>query len=298
MRRPFLPATLIAAAVGAACTSAPAAEKRDYVVSETILRAIERAAPDAPLLRPARPRKVLVYGRVPTHPESVACCFKALEILGRKTGAFEAVASGDPAVFLPMNLEQFDAVVMNNTHERCPMLPSDFDELAEKAKAALVRRAELLKRSLLGFVAGGKGIVGIHGAVAGGVRWPEYLELLGGAYGGHFTEAVWVRPEDPDHPLCAPLKGRSFQVRDEIYMFKEPYSRQRVHVLLSLDLEKTPDPGKREDKDYAVSWVRKYGQGRVFYCSLGHAASAYSTPQVLEHYLAGIQFAIGDLPAD
>ncbi|MEE8451477.1 MAG: hypothetical protein V3R99_06155 [Thermoguttaceae bacterium] len=71
-----------------------AAQDRDrtYVVTPQTARAIEEAAPAAPLVKPARPRKVLVYGRVPTHPESVACCFKAMEILGRKTGAFEAVA--------------------------------------------------------------------------------------------------------------------------------------------------------------------------------------------------------------
>ena len=68
-------------------------------------------------------------------------------------------------------------------------------------------------------------------------------------------------------------------------------------MLLSLDPAKTRDPGTRPDKDYAVSWVREYGKGRVFYCSLGHVASVYHDPILLRHYLAGIQFAIGDLPA-
>jgi hypothetical protein len=67
---------------------------------------------------------------------------------------------------------------------------------------------------------------------------------------------------------------------------------------MSLDLREMPDPGKRPDKDYAVSWVREYGKGRVFYCVLGHAATTYWNPLVLRHFLAGIQFAIGDLKAD
>jgi type 1 glutamine amidotransferase len=58
------------------------------------------------------------------------------------------------------------------------------------------------------------------------------------------------------------------------------------------------DPGKRPDKDYAISWVREYGKGRVFYCALGHAAPTYWNPAVLKHFLAGIQFAIGDLKAE
>lgn len=268
----------------------------NYVVSEATARAIEEAMPDKPIVPPGRPRKLLVYGRVPTHPGSVACCFKAIEAMGKKTGAFEAVASGDPLVFLPENLKQFDAVLMNNTHEQHPMLPLDFKTLTDEQKAAASQREAMLQKSLLNFVAGGKGIVGIHGAVA--TSWAEYLEMMGGSYGGHFMGPVWVKPEDPAHPLCAPLEPQGFQLFDEIYVAKERDFRKVVRVLLSLDLRKMPDPGKRADGDYVISWVRPYGKGRVFYCSLGHEPSSYCDPRVLRHYLAGIQFALGDLEAD
>jgi len=298
MRRAILVTALCLAAGMAWVEARAAAPKEEFLVTEQLAAAIREAAPAAPLVKPAAARKVLVYGRWPTHPESVACCFVAMEAIGRKTGAFEAVASGDPAVFEPESLRQFDAVVMNNTHERFPMLPLDFDELDKAAQEAALAREEIRKKSLLDFVAGGKGIVGVHGAVAGGVRWPEYLELLNGAYGGHFTEEVWVKSVEPEHPLCAPLGGRSFDVTDEIYMFKEPHDAAKARLLMSLDLEKMADPGRNPEKYYPVSWVREYGKGRVFYCSLGHFASAYTTPEVLLHYLAGIQFAIGDLEAD
>ena len=282
-----------------AFTWAHAAEPQADVAwpAEKIVRAIRAAAPEEPLVKPAKPRRVLVYGRVRTHPESVPCCFCAVEVLGKKTGAFEAVSSADPEVFAPESLKTFDAVVMNNTHERNPMLPSNFDQLGEEVKRAAKEREEILKQSLLDYVKSGKGVAGIHGATAG-IRWEEFLQMLAGRYGGHFTDNVWIKSEEPSHPLCAPLGDKSFQVRDEFYIFREPYAREKVRVLLTLDLDKTPDPGKRDDKDYAVSWVRPYGKGRVFYCSLGHTADAYCVPQVLEHYLAGIQFAIGDLKAD
>ncbi|MGQ9574156.1 MAG: ThuA domain-containing protein [Thermoguttaceae bacterium] len=290
----------VCAAVGSAWLwPAPRTQAQDqpaFRLSEHDLRAIEAAAPDEAPAMPARPRKVLVYGRAATHPESVPACFAAMEILGRKSGAFQAVSSGEPEVFLPERLSQFDAVVMNNTHEPFPFRPADFQRLSRPQQAAALKQEELLKTSFLDFVAGGKGLVGIHGAACS-VRWPEYMELLGGTYGGHIAQKVWIRPEEPDHPLCRFLKGRSFEIHDEIYIFKTPYSRDRLRVLLSLDLDQTPDPGKRPDKDYAVSWVRQYGKGRVFYCSLGHVGSAYQNPTLLRHYLAGIQFAIGDLPA-
>jgi type 1 glutamine amidotransferase len=293
---------MINLALWLAATAAFAAEKTqnpwdpNYVVSEDTARAIEAAMPERPFAAPARPRKLLIYGRKPTHPMSVACCFDAIEMLGRKTGAFETVASGDPLVFMPDNLARFDAVLMNNTHEQSPMLPLDFDQLSGDAKAAAKEREAMLQKSLFDFVAGGKGIVGIHAAVATG--WKDYTDMMGGHFDGHVTGQVWVKPNEPAHPLCAPLNERSFQVLDEIYVSTAPGFGEGLRVLLSLDLEKTPDPGRRDDGDYIVSWVRPYGEGRVFYCSLGHEASSYYNPRVLEHYLAGIQFALGDLEAD
>ena len=41
----------------------------------------------------------------------------------------------------------------------------------------------------------------------------------------------------------------------------------------------------------------RYGKGRVFYCSLGHNPYVFWDARILQHYLAGIQFALGDLKA-
>ncbi|MCH6256298.1 ThuA domain-containing protein [Puniceicoccaceae bacterium K14] len=54
----------------------------------------------------------------------------------------------------------------------------------------------------------------------------------------------------------------------------------------------------REDDDYAVSWVQSVGKGRIFYSSLGHRHDIFTNSLILNHYLAGIQFAVGDLEAD
>ncbi|HPO37520.1 MAG TPA: discoidin domain-containing protein, partial [Kiritimatiellia bacterium] len=55
---------------------------------------------------------------------------------------------------------------------------------------------------------------------------------------------------------------------------------------------------RRADKDYAVSWIRPYGKGRVFYTSFGHDQRAFLDKAVVVHILDGIQYAIGDLKAD
>jgi len=74
-------------------------------------------------------------------------------------------------------------------------------------------------------------------------------------------------------------------------------------VLQSIDTEKTdmkqgPAYGNvvREDNDYALAWVRQYGRGRVFYCTIAHNPYVFWDPRMLEFYLAATQFALGDLP--
>jgi len=63
--------------------------------------------------------------------------------------------------------------------------------------------------------------------------------------------------------------------------------------------ETTNSRGNKDPKrDVAISWVHKVGKGRVFYCSLGHNHPVFWNTPVLAHYLAGIQYAMGDLKVD
>jgi hypothetical protein len=50
--------------------------------------------------------------------------------------------------------------------------------------------------------------------------------------------------------------------------------------------------------DLAMSWIRTHGQGRVFYSSFGHNPRMFWDGRILRHFLAGIQYALGDLQAD
>jgi len=257
---------------------------------------IEAAAPAKPAVKPAKPRKLLVWGHVWTHqPNPFAR--EAFKVLGRKTGAFEATISDDPNLLLPDEIAKFDAVVMNNIHEREPFLPWDLGKRPKAEQDRLRQRDRAVKKSLLAYVAGGKGLVGVHAATAACQKWPEYGEMIGGYYGGHIYQEVTIRNEEPTHAVNAALGGKGWTIRDEVYIMRAPYDRSKLRVLLSLDLAKMKDPGKRPDKDYAISWVRPYGKGRVFYCTLGHASATYWDPTFLQHVLAGTQFALGDLKA-
>ena len=274
---------------------------------------IHDAAPDKPRVAPKRPRRVLVFV-TPAHlidkdPHKGYCIpygAAALVTLGRKTGAYEAVVSDDLTMFLPQNLGQFDAVFLNNTSGAW-ITPTDADMAKQPFRRHGADRAaveQVLRKSLVDYVAGGGGLAGLHFAIGANGHWPEFRELLGAGYAGHpWNEEVAVRVDEPSHPLTLSLGGKGFRVADEIYQFKEPYSRRKLRVLLSLDTAATNMNVKwivRTDGDFALSWVKRHGRGRVFYTALGHRTEIYWNPTVLRLYLDGIQYATGDLeaPAD
>ena len=79
------------------------------------------------------------------------------------------------------------------------------------------------------------------------------------------------------------------------------FSRDKLHVLLSIDVVASkldPNKGEFKDGDYAISWIKKYGDGRVFYTAYGHQNELMWSKPILASYLAGIQYALGDLKAD
>jgi type 1 glutamine amidotransferase len=92
-------------------------------------------------------------------------------------------------------------------------------------------------------------------------------------------------------------------VIDEVNQVQEPSPRERLHVLLSVDMDKSPPPHRplpvrAQDKDFPISWIRNEEKGRVFYFGLAHNPTAFWDAPLLEHILAGIQYALGDLKAD
>lgn len=270
---------------------------------------INAALPDKAPATPRQPRKLLIYTKATGFVHSsIPVGAKAFELMGAKTGAFTTVVSDDPEAFDPANLKQFDAILMMSTTGSL-FVSKDVEKKEEllyknptngPIPADLVRPNEL-RQSLLKFVHDGKGLMGIHAAADSSYRWKEYGTMLGGQFNGHPWGHIVMRIEDSDNPVNAAFDGKPFEISDEIYTFKETYSRERQHILTSIDLAASKiDKGfnRPADNDYAVSWLNKYGDGRVFYCSLGHAEATYWNPVVLRHYLAGLQFAFGDLATD
>ena len=132
--------------------------------------------------------------------------------------------------------------------------------------------------------------------------------MIGGIFKSHPWQRVPIKIDDAASPLTAMFKSRSFEFQDETYsFFMDSWSRTNVRVLMSIDYAKMSDADKalesnasaRTDGDYGLSWIRRDGFGRVFYFALGHREDGiYRSAEMLQHLLAGMQYAIGDLKAD
>ncbi len=271
-----------------------------FAVQPEVVRKIWDALPESPMAKPKQERKVLIFSKTAGFRHgSIPVGAKSIMMLGDKTGAFAAIHSEDDSLFEPESLNKFDAVIMVNTTGeifRPKEWPDDPD-----AKRAAQNREQRLKKSLVDFVESGKGLAGTHSATDTYKEWKEYNDMMGGAFDGHpWHQPVPIRLLDKQHPLNKVFKGQGFTITDEIYQFRAntalPNERR---MLLTLDPGFSElDKGKRKDALYPISWIAKYGSGRTFYCSLGHRDEIYYNPMILEHYLAGFQYALGDLEAD
>ena len=249
--------------------------------------AIENAVPTAAAAKPKKARRLLVFYRCEGFiHSSIPHANLALETMGKKTGAFNVDLADTYDVFNTENLKQYDGILLNSTTGMLFPKPEQ-------------------QNAFLDFVSGGKGLAGIHAASDNFGRHPECRAIVGGEFGGHPWNAGgnWAfKLDDPEHVLNKAFGGKGFWHSDEIYQYKpETYVGTKVlRVLVSLDMKqdevsKIINDGPRE---VPVSWLRKAGDGRVFYTNFGHRDDTFTKPAILKHMLDGIQYALGDLEAD
>jgi type 1 glutamine amidotransferase len=132
-------------------------------------------------------------------------------------------------------------------------------------------------QAVLAAVAGGVGLAAFHG----GIDWfadREYARLIGGHFVFHPPSNRYrVVVEDRGHAAAQGIDD--FVVETEQYYFHlDPGN----HVLTSTDFDGLRMPN---------TWVRTYGQGRVFYCSLAHTLDVLQQEPVLRLLLQGIRWA-------
>jgi type 1 glutamine amidotransferase/sugar phosphate isomerase/epimerase len=280
----------MAARVRQMVDSPPGKIRGPELLSADMRKQIDDGAPRKAIVTPKKPRKLLVtdlqmYSGHATIPHGNLM----LELMGKYTGAFTPTFSNDLELLKYPRIKEFDAVWFNNV---CGMVHNDPE----------------VREGILRFVREGGGLGGHHAVTFADNNWPEFAELMGGWAGAHHTEKQVIKIDDSNSPLTRSFPAAGFEHTDEFYHFPvySPYSREKQHVLLSLDIQRSDmaTSGRfcpectRPDQDYGLAWIKTYGKGRTYFTPLGHTTSFYTDPMWTEHVLAAVQYILGDLDAD
>jgi type 1 glutamine amidotransferase len=241
------------------------------------------------LILPAAPpegkKQILFVGASEGYAhDSVSHAMYTLAKLGHESGLFDVRFHTDLELLTKQklsgnkkNLDYFDALFFYTQGD----LP-----LSEQQRADLM---SFVREDGKGFLAAHSGTDTCRG------NWPEYVEMVGGAFNHHpWHQQVRIRVDDRTFPATKHF-APSFEITDEIYQLHR-YSREKVRVLMTLDVSSVDLKAKnveRTDNDFAITWARQWGKGRVFASVLGHRAEVWDNPDIQKMWLEGIRWALG-----
>lgn len=197
-------------------------------------------------------RALILAGGWPGHEPDAAARFAQSELLGD----WQVTVSSELSVLEPARLAAFELLLPIWT----------FGELTPEREAAL---SEAVERGL--------GIVAWHGAASAFRGSRRYQHLLGGqfvAHPGGDQQRYAVRFAEGSLSAGLPQLELS---SEQYYLLTDP----AVDVIASTRIESSELPWLR-GVEVPVAWHRRWGLGRVFYCSLGHTVSVLRQPPVLE----------------
>ncbi len=150
---------------------------------------------------------------------------------------------------------------------------------------------EITKEQLQGLqeaVASGVGFGGWHGGMADSFRQStDYQFMVGGQWVAHPGGVIDYRVNITNHtdPITAGLEDFDMH-SEQYYMHVDPSNE----VLATTNFDGDIFP-HINGTVIPVVWKRKWGQGKVFYCSLGHVAKDFAVPQACEIVRRGLLWA-------
>lgn len=130
---------------------------------------------------------------------------------------------------------------------------------------------------LLEAVRSGTGLGGWHGGLADAFRDRiTYQYAVGGqwvAHPGDLREYT-VKITAPDDPIMEGVNDFGMQRSEQYYMHVDPANE----VLATTTFDGAYDDWV-EGVVMPVAWKKRYGAGKVFYCSIGHTVADFETPE-------------------
>lgn len=146
------------------------------------------------------------------------------------------------------------------------------------------------ERGLLDAIASGVGVAGWHGTMGDSFRnATEYQFMVGGQWVAHPGNIIEysVHIANHDDPITAGLSD--FTMRSEqYYMHVDPSNEVLATTTFSGAHGGVPWIAGTV---IPVVWKRRWGQGRVFYSSLGHVTADFEVPEAREIMRRGMHWA-------
>jgi uncharacterized protein len=225
------------------------------------------------------PAKVLIYsGSTGFRHDSIPAADEAISAIAKKLG-YAADVSEDPAVFTKESLAQYRAIVfVSNTTD--PKKPESEWFTGEHRDA------------LVGFLADGKGVVGVHAAADSHYGWGWYGQMIGGYFERHpkgTPTATLTVTDAARHPATAKLP-KTITRSDEWYYYKD--FDPLMHVLITVDPKSIGPSGESDVNPNPNTWYHSFGGGRVFYTGLGHTADSYREPYLVDLLTGALRWTV------
>ena len=144
------------------------------------------------------------------------------------------------------------------------------------------------EEGLTATISKGSGLGGWHGGMGDAFRGnPKYQFMAGGQFVAHPSgiRSYTVRITDHNHVITEGIGD--FEMNSEQYFLHVDPSNK---VLATVTFEGTEFPWIEGSVIPAV-WTRRWGEGRVFYCSLGHKLDDFEVPECREIIRRGLLWA-------
>ncbi|MEQ9218365.1 MAG: ThuA domain-containing protein [Cyclobacteriaceae bacterium] len=276
--------------------------QKPFDIDDAWLAKIESIAPSSGRIK-AEVRNILVFSQhtgfnhwtIPHNNEM-------LKIMAKKSGAFNVTIAKDVDTFEKENLKQYDAIILNNSNPSGPDRNLFADLLKQNSSLdehTISKLAAQYENNLIDYVADGGGLMIMHGAITVQNNSMPFSRMVGGSFDYHpKQQEMHLKEVDPKHPMVQAFKGKGFVHTDEPYFFKNAYADYNFRPLLYIEADKLEGLRKEvTDNTIYVAWIKKHGNGRVFYSSPSHNAQSMNK-ELLQFFLDGIQYVAGDLKCD
>ena len=163
---------------------------------------------------------------------------------------------------------------------------SRFDLIVPILSMATISKEETLNLSLT--VERGTGLAGFHGGMGDSFRLDTtYQFMVGGQFVAHPGNIISYRVSiaSRDDPITTGLCDFDYH-SEQYYMHVDPSNEVLATTTFSGE-----HCGWIKGVVMPVAWKRRHGAGKVFYCSLGHAASEFQVPQMRTMLVRGMLWA-------